>query len=108
MKVLKKGILARRNIRCHNCYCEFEIDGNDIHREMKILIPTEENSFKTAEPSLYYVKCPECDEKIVLLEIKKEDKQQEEYDNPLKMGTTSKQHELAEHKKRFLDLFSLN
>ncbi len=71
MKVLKKGILARRIIRCHNCYCEFEFDGNDIRREMKILVPTEENGFKPAEPSLYYVVCPECNEQNVLLRIKK-------------------------------------
>lgn len=70
MKVLKKGILARRIIRCHNCYCEFEIDGNDIHRELKILKATKENSFKTAEPSLYYVVCPECNEQNVLLRVK--------------------------------------
>lgn len=78
MKILKSGRLAR-DFKCPICGCEFEAEGNDIKKFVKIVPATANNNYKTTEPLFYYVFCPECDERIIISETNtfKEEKEKD-------------------------------
>ena len=86
MKILKSGRLAR-DFKCPICGCEFEAEGNDIKKFVKIVPATANNNYKTTEPLFYYVFCPECDERIIISETntfkeeKEKDSEEEEEEN---------------------------